>query len=89
MCLYWIPPFSLVPLSTIHIDAKALCEPAGSLKQLTLEVTQSCSTEALAEVFECKPLENLDLSLRCAVEVSRLCSVDCEGLVYMNALKLD
>ena len=47
---------------------------AGSLKKLELHVGQSCTSEALAEVFDHRPLEELDLILSVVVEVSSACS---------------
>ena len=58
----------------MDIDARALCKAAGSLKRLILEVQEYCTSEALAEVFEHRPLEELDLTLICVVEVSSACS---------------
>ena len=77
----WLADVSLVflhsPLffsSPIDIDARALCQAAGSLKKLKLSVIQSCPSEALAEVFDHRPLEELDLALLIGVEVSSACS---------------
>ena len=58
----------------MDVDARALCKAAGSLKRLYLTVDGSCTSEALAEVFEHRPLEELDLSLYTAVQVSSACS---------------
>ena len=58
----------------MDVDARALCKAAGSLKRLKLGVLRSCTSEALAEVFEHRPLEELDLTLIDAVEVSSACS---------------
>ena len=58
----------------MDVDARALCKAAGSLKRLKLRVIEDCTSEALAEVFEHRPLEELDLSLYIAVEVSTPCS---------------
>ena len=58
----------------MDVDARALCKAAGSLKRLELRVYGSCTSEALAEVFEHRPLEELDLTLICVVEVSSACS---------------
>ena len=60
----------------MDVDARALCKAAGSLKRLnlTMNIKGSCTSEALAEVFEHRPLEELDLALICAVEVSSACS---------------
>ena len=71
MCLYCVPPFSLVPLP---LDARSLCKAAGSLKCLDLTVEENCISEALAEVFDHKPLEELKLFLKDAFEVSSACS---------------
>ena len=58
----------------MDVDARALCKAAGSLKRLDLTVKGSCTSETLAEVFEHRPLEELDLFLFCAVQVSSACS---------------
>ena len=58
----------------MDVDARALCKAAGSLKRLDLTVEGSCTSEALAEVFDHRPLEELDLTLYCDVEVSSPCS---------------
>ena len=60
----------------MDVDARALCKAAGSLKRLKLLVARSCTSEALAEVFEHRLLEELDLSLYSlrAVKVSSACS---------------
>ena len=67
---------SILPSSSspIDVDARALCQAAGSLKKLKLEVHQSCPSEALSEVFDHRPLEELDLTLFHDVEVSSACS---------------
>ena len=67
---------SILPCSSspIHVDARALCQAAGSLKKLELSVDQSCTLEALAKVFDHRPLEELDLTLFPDVEVSSACS---------------
>ena len=66
---------SILPCSPspIDVDARALCKAAGSLKRLRLGVDESTS-EALAEVFDHRPLEELDLTLISPVEVSSACS---------------
>ena len=67
---------SILPCSPspIHIDARMLCEAARSLKRLTLGVHRRCTSEALAEVFGHRPLEDLHLTLDdSAVEVSSAC----------------
>ena len=58
----------------MDVDARALCKAAGSLKILDLYVTESCTSEALAEVFDHRPLEELGLFLPRAVNVSSACS---------------
>ena len=60
----------------MDVDARALCKAAGSLKRLTMEVGEYCTSEALAEFFDHRPLEELYLALYCAVdsEVSIACS---------------
>ena len=65
----------------MDVDARALCKAAGSLKRLDLRVDiinislwEVCTSEALAEVFEHRPLEKLDLTLICVVKVSSACS---------------
>ena len=67
---------SILPCSSspIDVDARALCQAAGSLKKLELVVTQSCLSEALAKVFDHRPLEELDLNFFRDVEVSSACS---------------
>ena len=67
---------SILPCSSspIDVDARALCQVAGSLKKLKLSVDQSCPSEALAEVFDHRPLEKLYLTLWGDVEVSSVCS---------------
>ena len=66
---------SILPCSSspIDVDASALCQAAGSLKKLKLSVEQSCTSEALAEVFDHRPLEELGLTLF-HDEVSSACS---------------
>ena len=58
----------------MDVDARALCKAAGSLKSLKLRVLRSCTSEALAEIFEHRPLEELELVLWSVVEVSSACS---------------
>ena len=67
---------SILPCSPspIDVDARALCKAAGSLKRLILIVRRKCTSEALAEVFDHRLLEELDFTLDCAVEVSSACS---------------
>ena len=67
---------SILPCSSspIDVDARALCQAAGSLKKLKLSVYESCPSEALAEVFDHRPLEELYLTLFRDVEVSSACS---------------
>ena len=62
-------------MSLLCVDARALCKAAGSLKRLKLRVFESCTSEALAEVFEHRPLEELNLTLVGAVKVSSACSL--------------
>ena len=57
----------------MDVDARALCKAAGSLKKLYLTVNGSCTSEALAEVFDYRPLEELKLFLKHAFEVSSAC----------------
>ena len=66
---------SILPCSSspIDVDARALCQAAGSLKKLKLFVNESCTSEALSEVFDHRPLEELNLALF-HVEVSSACS---------------
>ena len=88
---------SILPCSSspIHIDGRTLCEAAGSLKKLKLQVDGSCTSQALAKVFDHRSLEDLEFSIINAVNVSSACSpgiwlrcVDSEGAVYMNPLFL-
>ena len=74
---------SILPcsFSPIDVDARALCRAAGSLKKLKLTVNQTfLSSDALAEVFDHRPLEELGLTLSSdpidysEVEVSSACS---------------
>ena len=67
---------SILPCSSspIDVDASTLCQVAGSLKKLKLSVDESCTSEALAEVFDHRPLEELYLTLYSGVEVSSACS---------------
>ena len=69
---------SILPCSPspMDVDARALCEAAGSLKRLKLtgSMKQNCTSDALAEVFEHRPLEELDLTLSGVVKVSSACS---------------
>ena len=76
MCLLCLFCSSILPCSSspIDIDARALCQAAGSLKKLKLLVYQSCSYKALAEVFDHRPLEELGLTFYSDVEVSSACS---------------
>ena len=75
----WLPDVSLVFLhspcssSPIHVDARALCEAAVSLKKLDLTVN-SGTYEALARIFDLQPLEELVLFFFAATEVSSACS---------------
>ena len=68
---------SILPCSSsIHVDARALCEAALSLKKLNLKVLNifdiSNTHEALTEIFALQTLEELVLMLCC--EVSSACS---------------
>ena len=67
---------SILPCSSspTDVDARALCQAAGSLKKLKLKVFESFPSEALAEVFDHRPLEELYLTLFHDVEVSSACS---------------
>ena len=65
-----ILPFSSSPL---HVDARALCEAALSLKTLVLRVGNSSIHEALAGIFALQTLAELVLFLP-AAEVSSACS---------------
>ena len=66
---------SILPCSS-RIDARALCQAAGSLKELNLHVSQSCTSEAAAEVCDHRPLEKLLLFLNTDDEVSCAYSPD-------------
>ena len=76
----WLPDVSLVflhsPLflSPIHVDARALCEAALSLKKLNLDVVYSGTHEALARIFDLQPLKELYVSLFTPTDVSSACS---------------
>ena len=70
LCSSILPCYS----SPIDVDARALCQGAGSLKKLMLSVMQSCTLEALAVVFDHRPLEELSLTPSMGVEVSSVCS---------------
>ena len=76
----WLPDVSLVSLhspcssSLIHVDARALCEAALSLKKLFLTAFYSSTHEALARIFDLQPLEELVLYLLTDTEVSSTCS---------------
>ena len=72
---------SILPCSSspIHVDARALCEVALSLKKLDLNVylgVHNSSHEALARMFDLQPLEKLVLFLITDTdrEVSSACS---------------
>ena len=69
---------SILPCSPspIDVDAIALRKAAGSLKRLTLIHIwlERCALEALAEVFDHRPLEELDLHLLWVNNVSSACS---------------
>ena len=66
--------FSPCSSSPIHLDARALCEAAVSLKVLYLGVTESSTHEALARIFVFQPLEELVLSFLADTQVSSACS---------------
>ena len=55
----------------MDVDAKALRKAAGSLKRLKLPVHRRCTSEALAEVFEHRPLEELEFTLFGVVNVRK------------------
>ena len=57
----------------IHVDARALCEAALSLKKLYLMINNG-THEALARIFALQPLEELVLFLLSHTEVSGACS---------------
>ena len=59
--------------SSIDIDARAVCQAAGSLKKLKLSVNYSCTSEALAKIIDHRPLEELDFALYVTAEVSSAC----------------
>ena len=55
-------------------DARALFKAAGSIKRLDLRVEGSCTSDSLAEVFDYRPLEKLELTFYSGIEVSSACS---------------
>ena len=57
LCSSILPCFS----SPIHVDVRALCEAALSLKKLYLRVDNSGTHKALAMIFDHKTLEELVL----------------------------
>ena len=63
---------SILPCSSspIHVDARALCEAALSLKKLDLRVVNSSTHEALARIFDIQTLNELALALLFDDEVS-------------------
>ena len=67
---------SILPCSSspIHVDARALCEAALSLKKLGLKVVYNGTHEALARIFDLQPLEELFLVLFIDTKVSNACS---------------
>ena len=67
---------SILPCSSspIHVDARALCEAAVSLKKLHLNVFNSGNHKALARIFVLQPLEELFLVVFIHTEVSSACS---------------
>ena len=79
---------SILPCSSspIHVDARALCEAAVSLKKLHLRVVNSGTQEALAGIFVLQPLEELVLDID--TEVSSACSPGmCVGSCEVWTLK--
>ena len=64
---------SILPCSSspIHVDARALCEAAVSLKKLYLSVDNH---KALARIFVLQLLEELVLAVFNDTEVSSACS---------------
>ena len=56
------------------VDARALCEADASLKKLYLSVKNSGTHEALARIFDLKPLDELALCFFYDIEVSSACS---------------
>ena len=56
---------SILPCSSspIHVDARALCEAALSLKKLDLRVVNSGTHEAVARIFDLQTLEELVFAL--------------------------
>ena len=80
---------SILPCSSspIHVDARALCEAAVSLKKLLLRVVNSGTQEALARIFVLQPLEELFLAF-IDTEVSSACSPGmCVGSCEVWTLK--
>ena len=67
---------SILPCSSspIHVDARALCEAALSLKKLDLRVHYSTTHEALAKIFVLQLLDELALCLFFDTGVSSACS---------------
>ena len=62
-CVSCVLQLSLAPLFlTTYIDARALCQAAGSLVKLKLRVDQS-TAEALVEVLDHRPLKDFCLTL--------------------------
>ena len=81
---------SILPCSSspIHVDARALCEAAVSLKKLHLRVVNSGTQEALAGIFVLQPLEELVLVVFIDTEVSSACSPGmCVGSCEVWTLK--
>ena len=76
---------SILPCSSspIHVDARALCEAALSLKKLDLRVVYSGTHEALARIFDLQPLEELALGLFSNAEVSSACSPGMYARTYV------
>ena len=79
---------SILPCSSspLHIDARALCEAAVSLKKLHLRVVNSGTQEALARIFDLQPLEELVLVL--FTEVSSACSPGMYVRTYVRSCEV-
>ena len=69
LCSSILPCYS----SPNHVDARALCEAAVSLKKLDL-MDNSVTYESLARIFALQTLEELVLHLYTDTEVSSACS---------------
>ena len=82
---------SILPCSSypIHVDARALCEAAVSLKKLFLTVDDSGTHEALARIFDLQPLKELILVLVSHIEiVSSACSPGMYVRVYVCSCEM-